>query len=617
MGNNQSISSPVKQLLQYKLKFSKNRDPINDKYAREITVLYSDSTESNVTVPKTLTLLKPQRNFNRMFFGNGENDTEFGNFRSERDKVKSVIASKPKCITAPGINIFSDDATNVTGYKSDISCHTITMNFFNNSLKKECGKCRTDLLTMFTTPNLITPNKTEIDNLLKNGFVWNEYYSKILPHGVSLNEKHLVYTHGNIITDKTIPVKNSKFRYKFPVDCLSKAWMMSAKEVISTLGKNDSKGWIVLVGGIYSDNSNKVSPYYKDIARALGKHISDNWTGTLQKRFLGVLTYSRSGMEDSVSWEEEVSRGIFEGSVPVPVVHLKDSNTVQLYGQLHDIPYGITMIVNSAKSDWGTDMEGKHRDYMLSILSKRGWIIYGGLSEQQYEYSSYLHSYLADPPPFRSSVVGLAGGAKSYRFNESFIREASQQIPGGELFNSLQTTGTKYKSFFKTGSDGEGSNNWRANMAKETIVPVEGVFRPNSKPKNDRNYNGNMYDYWEGGSDVTMTNLELGFRMPVVYNIKELSKNDADRLTYTGTVPVKGLSNEVMDTTFTGTEASVVIDQYMKEFFDSNVRALSKQGYHWYDDESADDKKKREENEKYIRQERERRERDYGRYFRY
>jgi len=206
----------------------------------------------------------------------------------------------------------------------------------------------------------------------------------------------------------------------------------------SMTDSSKKRRWIVLVGG-YQSSTKADAKSFESVAFQLGKSIGSQWSMFAACDFAGILTQSGAGFCDTVSWEEEVSRGFCEVEKSAPIYHVRDSNLVSTEGSLVDVPFGHGVVLDSqnATPAWKGDYTGANRDMLLSMLAQDGVVLYGGQSSTA-ELSDAIGTFSmsAPLPPLMSVVVGGAFPEKrvSVSVGQAIKRDVNGDIDSG-MFN--------------------------------------------------------------------------------------------------------------------------------------------------------------------------------------
>ena len=192
--------------------------------------------------------------------------------------------------------------------------------------------------------------------------------------------------------------------------------------------------WIVLIGGAHPAANKKqgggASPWFSDVAFNIGVSLASNWEA-LGKYFSGIVTASGAGLCDSVTWDEEVTRGFCSVKTKeAPIFHIRDIHQVALEGMCCDVPFGHGVILSELPSP--DDWSGKQRDLVLSLLAQDGLVIYGGLPQQcsntdNLEGAIAKYSFLPKRAPLMSVVVGGASSSVSLNLSPTNLRALIQQ----------------------------------------------------------------------------------------------------------------------------------------------------------------------------------------------
>ena len=320
------------------------------------------------------------------------------------------------------------------------------------------------------------------------------------------------------------------------------------------------KRWVVLIGGAHAvDHQDRhASPWFADVAFETGRALADQWP-VLSKEFSGIVTASGAGFCDSVTWDEEVSRGfcsVVKGEAPI--FHVRDINQVAVEGMCCDVPFGHGVILDSPA--WKDDWSGNNRDLVLSLLAQDGLVIYGGLPSRGYrggaaggpllEQAVYRYSLLPLRPPLMSIVV--AGASKA---NESLTISGKNviqflsdlDVPSDGMFKPLRTMADRLSTFMDDG-------NRRANIdrIKRSIPRTnesdryadEGATGPDNadvfwesneavtrdEERSDERYYHREYDreydedddgWWDGGArgGGYIQGKEMAARLPIIYMV--------------------------------------------------------------------------------------------------
>lgn len=348
------------------------------------------------------------------------------------------------------------------------------------------------------------------DTMLTNAVTWNKDYSPEEPPFLGVGRP--VLQHGSVLlepkpagaaftTDKLDKIKPTWFGANDadkPRQIVSRATlvppepflhaMQTGAHRVSLPGPEDAaetrrqraareKGlqrWIVLVGGAHPhrpEQHRQASVYFQTVAFYVGKALADNWP-TLRHFFAGIVTASGAGLGDSVTWDEEVSRGVCSVSnSQVPIYHIRDLNQVAVDGMCCDVPYGHGVVLNSP--DWKDDWSGNNRDLVLSLLAQGGLVIYGGLPGSSprpdtalLERAVYRYSMLPPRPPLMSVVIAGAGapGDILTLTGESLAQFARRaDIPSDRVFAPLRSNVERLATFVSP--DNLGANLRRVSQA--------------------------------------------------------------------------------------------------------------------------------------------------------
>mgnify|MGYP006889504660 CR=1 FL=1 len=358
---------------------------------------------------------------------------------------------------------------------------------------------------------------------VEDAVVWNGDYAdaktlldaggkRVLQHGSVLLEK---------VADASKARRTDKLRRrgdKEPRKIVSEAVLIPPAPFLRAMQERsgqDRKGrWVVVVGGAHAAGAlgRDCSKYFAEVAFQTGLQLAAEW-GRLGKHFDGVVTASASGFCDTVTWDEEVSRGFCsKRPVPAPVYHLRDLNEVTVEGMGCDVPYGLGVVLQS--SAWKDDWSGSNRDLVLSLLAQDGLVIYGGLPEPDLELAIIRQSLLPRRPPRMGVVVAGAGREKDAArvmggrvLEVLFGDKATLRIPDDPVFEPLRLHSAHLQTFMQNRARNSGSVASAAQRIDAADFGASFSGTPFSgTPFSELSFNGGAIQ----GS-------EIAARMPVVY----------------------------------------------------------------------------------------------------
>eukprot|EP00873_Tetraselmis_striata_P043912 jgi/Tetstr1/464176/TSEL_008981.t1 len=449
---------------------------------------------------KTGTIVKPQWVLSRPYFASDSRSPDYGTLAgwhaalgaaAETGAGRAGMLHGPREACARWAH-----ATSVQGADAPAYLHSMSRVFEPNSVTlTPTGAKLGGRRPPSVIPDMLWPTDRHVYDVPKNNFAnaveWNADYSpKDLPFA---GFGRAVLQHGSVVLEPKesgAAFKTDKFKKikgKKPYQIVSLATLVppvpfvramqgaQAEAIEDTSGESRRqavdrqkrfKRWVVLVGGAHAvgRQGDQASPWFADVAFETGRALADQWP-VLRKEFRGIVTASGAGYCDSVTWDEEVSRGfcsVVKGEAPI--FHVRDINQVALEGMCCDVPFGHGVILDSPA--WKDDWAGNNRDLVLSLLAQDGLVIYGGLPSRGYrgagaaggllmEQAVYRYSLLPLRPPLMSIVVaGASRGNESLTISGKNVTQflSDLDVPSDALFKPLRTMMDRLTTFMDDGN---------------------------------------------------------------------------------------------------------------------------------------------------------------------
>lgn len=497
--------------------------PENSKNSEKMAGDHCNSVKMRIK-GKEGTINKPQWVMARPYFALDSNNPDYGVLESwyreiPKDQRTLAESKKPSMLHGPPDSLRRwSKATAIRGADMSGYLHSMSNNFDNSTVTlTPTGRLLDGRFPPGVTPDMLWPTDKTVYDIPKKQFEtaieWNIDYSVKDPPFAKAGRA--VLQHGSVIlepkdSDASFSTDKFKKSLRRPRKIVSIATLVPPEPFVKAMQGEDSssqddntdetrrqtlarqkkyKRWIVVVGGAHQvDNQGKsASPWFSEVAFEIGKALADQWP-TLKKEFSGIVTSSGAGFCDTVTWDEEVSRGFCEvHKGAAPIYHIKDVNQVMLEGLCCDIPFGHGVILDSP--GWKDDWKGNNRDLILSILAQDGLVVYGGIPARPHdkeepffmtmESAMYRYSLLPPRPPLMSVVVaGASKSGENIRIDSNTVGEFMQKldIPSDAVFSSIRKMVDKYDSFF---SRENRSNN--SKRVKEKIPKDSGYVRYNNQ----------------------------------------------------------------------------------------------------------------------------------------
>lgn len=400
---------------------------------------------------KKTRVFKPQWPESRPFFAADSIKGEYGSLTAYHrdfvrdDQGKHVPAHmKANLLYGPPLRRWVA-STNIQEAKFPKCIHSMSMSLCPSGADR----------SVMLKPEMVWPvvRSTVLVSDTKNLVVWNGDYCNgnhpyagkpVLQHGSVLLEE--TDNAPDAAADKIAGVK------KYPL-LASKCVLVSPKKFLEAM---QGDRWIVLVGGYHpSDKGNKSA--FEDVAYSVGAALGNAWDN-LKTFFSGILTQSGAGFCDTVSWEEEISRGFCEshGGSTVPIYHVKDSNLVSVEGNVVEIPFGHSAILDYTETGaWQSDFDGLNRDAALALLAQDGLVLYGGLSTADLTAAVATFSLSPPRPPLMSVVVGGAFHDSKINMPEALDALKNDVAVDAVRFGGITKSRAKTSAFFFGASHNE------------------------------------------------------------------------------------------------------------------------------------------------------------------